>query len=214
MVQQNITSQQPQPLLPQPLQAPPGNLLATESIPLADWNSYGFTIPASRIRSWLSQARVNGIMREGAVLRFGQRYYVNPMQLYTWINRHGDRTRLTRGQRTRRQGETRAATDGKEQQLAGTAPQSPTESQTQVTGKRHQLTDAQVRQSRIQLARAAAGDQEKVIARLAKRYGFKEQTVREAALGRTYRHLPMPQAQPKQTKKTKAARAVETVAPA
>jgi hypothetical protein len=206
---QNTT--QAQTLPPPPLQ-PQVNL--TESVPLADWNKYGFTIRASRIRSWIAESRVNGIMREGAVLRFGQRYYVNPTQLNAWMTLHGNRTRLTRGTQPRRgQAQKAASTDGKEQKEQQ-APQSLPTQPTQTKGQRHHLTDAQVRQSRNQLARAAPENKEMVIARLAKRYGFTEKAIREAATGRTYTHLPMPkaqQAQPRQSgRKTKTTQAVET----
>jgi hypothetical protein len=207
---QNIAPQQPQPLLPQSLQAQPQSLLTTASIPLKDWNKYGFTIPASTIRSWIAKARINGIMREGAVKRFGQRYYVTPYRLDAWMDNHGERTPLTRSTQRRRTptskaGEARAPTDGKEQQ-AVTPPLQAQEQPTQARGQRHQMTDAQVRQIRRQFTSASSEEtRAAVVTRLAKRYGFTEKAVRDVATGRTYRHLPMPQAQ---------TQAVETAAPA
>lgn len=214
---------QPLPPVLGQLQAQYG-MLWTSSIALSEWDDYGFTIPASRIRSWVKEARQNGIMREGAVTRFGQRYYATPLLIYGWMGKHGERTPLSRSTHRRRTpspkaGETRATDGG--QKSAQTpelkplqeVPGQPTQGQpTPAKGQRHHLTDAQVRQSRLQLARAAPEGQEAVILRLAKRYGFKEQTVRDAAMGRTYKHLPMPQAQPAQPRKTKTAQAVETAA--
>jgi hypothetical protein len=192
---QNTTPTQAQPLTPPPLV---GQLASVgEPIPLASWNEYNFAIPQSRIRSWIVKARINGIMREGAVLRFGQRYYVNPAQLNAWMARHSDRTPLSRS--TQRKPAQKAAgtraTDGQE----STAPQlAPTEKK-QKQG-RHQLLESQVRQIRNQVARATSpADQEAIITRLAKRYGFIEKSVRDAALGNTYKHLPMPQAKQAET---------------
>jgi hypothetical protein len=207
---QNIAPQQPQPLLPQSLQAQPQSLLTTASIPLKDWNKYGFTIPASTIRSWIAKARVNGIMREGAVKRFGQRYYVTPYRLDAWMDNHGERTPLTRSTQRRRTptskaGEARAPTDGKERQ-AVTPPLQAQEQPTQARGQRHQMTDAQVRNLRKRYAAVSSTEaREAEIKRQAKRLHFTEKSVREAATGRTYRHLPMPKAQ---------TQAVETAAPA
>jgi transposase-like protein len=204
---QNTTPQVLAPSPPPQVQQPQSlNLLTAEPIALAEWNGYGFTLPASRIRSWIAKSRVNGIMREGAVLRFGQRYYVNPAQLYGWMNRHGDRTRLTRSTpRTRvRSEETEEA-----RQPSQASGLSPAEQPAQKARPRHQLTEAQVRQARIQLAKATPENQGVVIMRLAKRYGFGEQTIRDAATGHTYQHLPMPTG-----KKTKTIEAREAAAPA
>jgi hypothetical protein len=210
---QNTVPAQTQTLAQPPqLQLPQLSSLATESIPLTDWNSYGFAISKSRIQSWIAKARVNGIMREGAVLRFGQRYYVNPTQLHAWMNRHGDRTplarRTTQKRRDQRAGETRP-TDDKEQQ-AVTPPLQAQEQPTQARGQRHQMTDAQVRNLRKRYAAVSSTEaREAEIKRQAKRLHFTEKSVREAATGRTYRHLPMPKAQ------TQAqTQAVETAAPA
>jgi hypothetical protein len=226
---QNITPQQPQPLLPQPAQTQPQlSLLWTSPIPLSLWDRFGFTVRASRIRSWIAEARTNGIMREGAVKRFGQRYYATPYLLYGWMNTHGETTPLKRPRRQGKRGGPTKATAGSPPVAAGGRQEQPTgpvpgsdrgtvstaQPEVQAKRARRQLTESQVRQSRNQLVRAAPEGQEAVIARLAKRYGFSAQTIRDAALGRTYQHLPMPQGQPKQAggRKTKATQAVETAA--
>jgi hypothetical protein len=226
---QNITPQPTQPLLPQALPAQPQlSPLWTSSIALSHWDRYGFTVRASRIRSWIANARANGIMREGAVKRFGHRYFATPYLLDVWMDKHGERTPLTRPKRRseedkRKPVKKEAITSSKEQPPALTTSTAPAanEATTQppVTKRaRRQLTEAQVRQSRNQLARAAPEGQEAVIVRLAKRYGFSAQTIRDAATGRTYQHLPMPKTQPAQPKqagkKSKTAQAVETTAPA
>jgi hypothetical protein len=70
--------------------------------------------------------------------------------------------------------------------------------------RQHQLSDAQVRNLRKRYAAASSTEaREAEIKRQAKRLHFTEKAVKEAATGRTHRHIPMPPTQ-----------AAETAAPA
>jgi hypothetical protein len=169
------------------------------SIALARWNDYGFSIPKSRIQSWLAKARVNGIMREGAVLRFGQRYFVDPLRLDAWMHKHSEGTPLTRGTAKRRRGKDTkeekrlAPTDGKGQQ----AKQQPTPQQAKKPRRgnlepgKPSLEPDQVADIRRQAAGTPPEGRVKLYADLAAKYSRHTKVIAECATGKTYKHLPL-----------------------
>jgi hypothetical protein len=192
---QTPTAPQAQQLLPQQIQ--PLGFMAGP-IQLSQWDNYGFTIPRSTIAGWIAKSRVNGIMREGAVLRFGQRYYVDPQRLDAWMHGHSEGTRLTRPKRRRDEdkekgGETRTARP--KQQKATTDGEGQKAKRTLHRGNlnpgKPSLSDDQVKEIRQRAAQTPEENRLKLYAELAAKFGGHQKVVQECAEGRTYKRLPL-----------------------
>jgi hypothetical protein len=185
-IPQNLTSTQNQPL---PAQVQQLGGLGLTKIPLAKWDSYGFSIRASRIRSWIAKAKQNGIMREGAVTRIGQFYYATPARVDHWMDNHGETTPLTRGPVKRRRGEDkdtkRTTTDGQKQQAKRTLHRG------NLNPGQPSLTDPQVEEIRRAAAQTPPEGRLKLYAELAAKFGRHTKVIEECAQGKTYKRLPL-----------------------
>lgn len=167
------------------------------SVRLSLWDNYGFTVPKSQIVSWIANSRKNGIMREGAVLRHGQRYWVDPQRLDIWMHNHSEGTPLKRDTRARDEDKDTRAGDDQKQQAKGDGQKQQTKRKTLHTGNpspgNPSLEDDQVMEIRQQAAKTPEADRLRLYGSLAAKFGRHEKVIEQCAEGKTYKRLPLTQ---------------------